>query len=77
MSCILVFLCQLKGHKGSNKLVTKDFYSKFGYKNRFLENSEALCMCPCSFDFSFLHSKLSSEKMKELFINCHTFDFRP
>ena len=34
-------------------------------------------MCPSSFDFNFLNSKLSSEKIKELFINFHTFDFRP
>ena len=34
-------------------------------------------MCPCSFDFIFLNSKLSSEKIKELFINFDTFDFRP
>ena len=26
---------QLKGHKASNKLVTKDFDLKFGYKNGF------------------------------------------
>ena len=79
MSCILQyfsFLCQLKGHKASNKLVTKDFNLKFGYKNGFLENSEALCTCPCSFNFNFLNSKLSSEKIKQLFINFHTFDFR-
>ena len=80
MSCILKyfrFLCQLKGHKARNKLVTKDFDLKFGYKNGFLAVSEALCMCPCSFNFIFLKSKLSSEKIKELFINFHTFDFRP
>ena len=79
MSCILKyfrFLCQLKGHKASNKLVTKDFNIKFGYENGFLENSEALCTCPCSFNFNFLNSKLSSEKIKQLFINFHTFDFR-
>ena len=34
-------------------------------------------MCPCLFNFNFLNSKLSSEKMKELFINFYTFDFRP
>ena len=80
MSCILKyfsFLCQSKGHDASNKLVTKDFDLKFGYKNGFLEDSEALCMCPCSFGFSFLNSKLSSKKIKGLFINFHTFDFRP
>ena len=80
MSCILKyfsFLCQLKGHDASNKLVTKDFDLKFGYKNGFLEDSEALCMCPCSFGFISLNSKLSSKKIKELFINFHTFDFRP
>ena len=33
-------------------------------------------MCPCSFNI-FLNSKLSSEKIKELLINFHTFDFRP
>ena len=80
MSCILKyfsFLCHLKGHDTSNKLVTKDFDLKFGYKNGFLEDSEALCMCPCSFGFIFLNPKLSSEKIKELFINFHTFDFRP
>ena len=55
MSCILIyfsFLCQLKGHKASNKLVTKDFDLKFGYKNGFLADTE-------------------------LFINFHTFHFRP
>ena len=80
MSCILKyvsFLCQLKGHDASNKLVTKDFDLKFGYKNGFLEDSAALCMCPCSFGFIFLNSKLSSKKIKELFINFHTFAFRP
>ena len=80
MLCILKdfsFLCQLKGHNASNKLVTKDLDLKFGYKNGFLEDPEALCMCPCSFGFIFLDSKLSSKKIKELFINFHTFDFRP
>ena len=33
-------------------------------------------MCPCSFGF-FFYLKFSSEKIKELFINFHTFDFRP
>ena len=78
MSCILKyfsFLCQLKGHKASNKLVMKDFDLKFRYKNGFLAYSEALCMCPCSFDFIFFNSKLSSEKIKELFINFHTLTF--
>ena len=42
----------------------------------FLADSEALCMYPCLFNF-FLNSKLSSEKIKQLFINFHTFDFRP
>ena len=70
-------MCQLKGHDASNKLVRKDFDLKFGHKNEFLEDSEALCMCPCSFGFIFLNSKLSSKKIKELFINFHTFDFRP
>ena len=67
MSCILKyfsFLCQLKGHKPSNELVTKDFDLKFGSKNGFLAESEALCMWPCSFDFIFVNSKLSSEKIK-------------
>ena len=80
MSCILKyfsFLCQLKGHDASNKSVTKDFDLKSGYKNGFLEDSEELCLCPCSFGFIFLNSKLSSKKIKELFINFHTFDFRP
>ena len=80
MSCILryfSFLCQLKGHDASNKLVTKDFDLKFGYKNAFLEDSEALCMCPCSFGCISLNTKLSSQKIKELSINFHTFDFRP
>ena len=80
MSCILKyfsFLCQLKGHEASNKLVTNDFDLKFGHKNGLLEDSEALCMCPCLFGFIFLNSKLSSKKIKELFINFHTFDFRP
>ena len=80
MSCILKyfsFLYQLKGQDARNKLVTKDFDLKFGYKNGFLENSEALCTRPCSFGFIFLNSKLSSKKIKELFINFHTFDFRP
>ena len=80
ISCILKyfsFLCQLKGHKASNKLVTKDYDSKFGYKNGFLADSEVLCMCPCSFDFMFSNSKLSSEKIKELFVNFHTFNLRP
>ena len=71
------FLCQLKGHEESIKLVMKDFDLKFVYKNGFLEDSEALCMCPCSFCFISLNSKLSSKKVKELFINFHTFDFRP
>ena len=80
MSCILKYfsiLCQLKGHKARNKLVMKDFDLKFGYKKGFLEDSEALCMCPCSFNFIFLNSKLSSEIIKELLINFRTFDFRP
>ena len=75
MPCILKylsFLCQFKGHDASNKLLTKDFDLKFGYKNGFLEYSEALCMCPCLFGFIFLNSKLSSKKIKE---NC-LFDFR-
>ena len=71
------FLCQLKGHDTSNKLVTKNFDLNFGYKNGFLEDLEALCMCPSWFGFIFLNSKLSSKKIKELFINFHTFDFRP
>ena len=57
--------------------MTKDFDLKFGYKNGYLEDSEALYMCPCAFGFIFLNSKLSSKKIKELFINFHTFDFRP
>ena len=57
--------------------MTKDFDLKFGYKNGFMADSEALCMCPCSFYFRFLNSKLSSKKIKELFINFHTFGFRP
>ena len=68
MLCILKyfsFLCQLKGRKAIIKLETKDFDLKFRYKNGFLPYSEALCMCPCSFDFIFLNSKLSSEKIKE------------
>ena len=52
--------------------MTKDFDLKFGYKNGFLADSEALCMCPCSFDFIFLNSKHSSEKLK----NCSLI-FRP
>ena len=32
----------LKGHKASNKLVTKNFDLKFEYKNGFLADSEAL-----------------------------------
>ena len=56
--------------------MTKDFDLKFGYKNGLLENSEALCMCPCSFGFIFLNLKLSSKKIKEFFINSRTFDFR-
>ena len=56
------FLCQLKGHKVSNKLVMYDFDLKFGYKNGLLADSEALCMCSCSFNFiltqSFLLRKL-------------------
>ena len=59
----------------SNKLVTKDFDLKFGCKNRFLVDSEALAMCSCSFNFIFLNSKLSSEKINELFINFRTSDF--
>ena len=47
------FLCQLKGHKARIKLVTKDFDLKFRYRNGFLAYSEALCMCPCWFDFIF------------------------
>ena len=34
-------------------------------------------MSSCSFGFIFLNSKLSSKKIKELFINFQTFDFRP
>ena len=56
--------------------MTKDFDLKFRYKNGFLAYSEALCTCPCLFDFIFLNSKLFLEKIKELFINFHTFDFR-
>ena len=55
--------------------MTKDFDLKFGYKNGFLADSEA-CMCPCWFNFIFLNSKLFFEKIKELFIKFHTFDFR-
>ena len=80
MSCILKyfsFLSQLKGHKARNKLVMKNFDLKFGYKNGFLTDSEALCTCPCLFNFILLNAKLSSEKIKELFINFHTFDSRP
>ena len=80
MSCILKyfsFLCQLKCHDASNKLVKNNFDLKFGHKNAFLEDSEALCMCPCSFSFIFLNSNLSSKKIKELFINFQTFEFRP
>ena len=69
------FLCKLKGHKARNKLVTKDFDLKFGYRNGFLSDSEALCMC--MFNIIFLNSKLSSEKIKKLLINFQTFDFRP
>ena len=75
MLCNLIyfsFLCQLKGHKASIKLVRKDSDLKFRYKNGFLAYSEALCMCPCSFDYVFLNSK----KIKKLFVNFHTFDFR-
>ena len=57
--------------------MTKDFDLKFGYKNGFLADSEALCMCPCLFDFIFFNSNVFFEKIKELFINFHTFDFRP
>ena len=58
--------------------MTKDSDSKFGYKNGLLEDSGALCICPCSFGFIFFfNSKLSSKKIKELFINFHTFGFRP
>ena len=70
------FLCQLKGHDATNKSVTKDFDLKFGHKNGFLEDSEALCTCPCSFGFIFFKLELSYKKIKELFINLHTFDFR-
>ena len=80
MLCILKyfrFLCQLKGHEASNKFLMKEFHLKFEYKNGFLEDSEALCICPCSFGFIFLNSKLSSKIIKELFINFHNFDFRP
>ena len=68
MSCILKyfsFLCQLKGHKARNKLVTKDFDLRFGYRNEFLADSEAIC--PCSLYFTFLNSKLFFVKIKELF----------
>ena len=51
----------------------RDSDLKFGYKNGFF----ALCMCPCLFDFIFLNSKLASDKIQELFINFHSFDFRP
>ena len=54
-----------KGHKANNKLVTKDFDLKFGYKNVLLADSEALYMCPCSFNFSFFNLKLVSEKIQE------------
>ena len=67
------FLCHLKGHKARIKLVTKGFDLKFRYKNGFLAYSEALCMCPFSFNFIFLNSKLASEKIRELFIPL-TFD---
>ena len=36
------FLCQLKGHDASNKLVTKDFDLKFGYKKRILGRFRSL-----------------------------------
>ena len=55
----------------------KDFDLKFEYINGFSADSEALCMCQCSFDFIFLNSKLSFDKIRDLFIKFHTFDFRP
>ena len=45
--------------------MTKDFDLKFGYKNRSFADSEALFMCPCLLDASFLNSKLASEKFKK------------
>ena len=93
MSCILKyfsFLCQLKGHDASNKLLTKDFGLKFGYKNRFLEDSEALHICPCSFgevenlknDFAILKDKQDKaailEKDKDQFQEkCEQTNDRP
>ena len=50
---IFSFLCLLNGHQASNKLVTKDFNLKFGCKNGLLADSEAFCMCPCSFSSIF------------------------
>ena len=38
------FLCQLKGHDASNKLVTKNFDLNFGYKNGFLKIQKP-CIC--------------------------------
>ena len=48
--------------------MTKDFDLKLEYEKGFLADSKALCMCPCSFNYIFLNSKLSSEEIKELFI---------
>ena len=44
--------------------MTKDFDLKFGYKNGFLEDSEALCMCPCSFGLFFLTRSFLLRKLK-------------
>ena len=71
------FLCPLKGHDASNKLVTKDFDLKFGYKT---DSWKIQRPCVCVHDslvLFLLNSKLSSKKIKVLFINFHTFDFRP
>ena len=79
MSCILKyfsFLCQLKGHKARNKLETKDFDLKFEHKTDSWQIQKP-CVCVHVCFIFFVNSKLSSEKIKELFINFHTFDFRP
>ena len=58
------FLSQLKGHKASNKLVMKDFDLKFGYKNGFLADTEALCMCLRSFNLFFESRSFPLRKLR-------------
>ena len=69
MSCILKyfsFLCQLKGHKASNKNMKTDAWQ---LQKPWVRVHVRLIL--------FFFNWEPSEKIKELFINFHTFDVRP